>query len=314
MLLSVPILFVVFNKVEETKKVFNVIRSQKPLRLFIASDGPRLEKKGESEKCQHIRGWILDNIDWECEVKTLFRDFNAGCGRGPSDAITWFFQHVDEGIILEDDCLPNESFFRFCGELLNRYRDNEQVSIISGNNFQPIQPMPIQSDYYFSVFPSSNGWATWKRSWQGFDFYINNWPTINKKSLSGFLFTEKKYSMWWLNHFQWLYNNRPNDMWDFQFHYLCMVRKQLAVIPRVNLVKNIGYGPDATHSQDPNNYFANVPTHNLSFPLIHPNFIDRNIEADIFIQRTLFGETEIVSYYKKLKRFIKSIIRKKISR
>ena len=304
-----PVLFIIFNKREETKRVLNVIRNQQPKQFFIAADGPRLEKEGEAEKCQYVREWVLQHIDWECEVKTLFRDQNVGCGRGPSEAITWFFQHVDEGIILEDDCLPNDTFFQFCSDLLDRHRNNTKISIISGNNFQPVQPMPLIADYYFSVFPSSNGWATWRRSWQGFDYQISSWPRVNKRKLAKFLFDDKRYSLWWINFFDRFYACKPNDSWDYQFHYQCMIRNQLAIIPKANLVKNIGYGPDATHSQNPDSYFANVPTHEFTFPFRHPDQILRHYEADLFIQDSLFGSVEVSSTFKKIKRLFKRAIR-----
>ncbi len=169
--------------------------------------------------------------------------------------------------------------------------------------------MPLEADYYFSIFPSSNGWATWKRSWEGFDYHLSNWPNTNRAKLKAFMFRENEYSQWWLNHFDWLHKNKPDDMWDFQFHNLCMVRNQLAIIPKVNLVTNIGYGPDATHSQNPDSYFANVPTHELIIPLRHPNGIDRNYDADLFIQRMLFGRADVANQYKKIKRLIKKVIR-----
>ena len=161
---QLPILLIIFNKVNETQQVFSAIRRQKPERLYIAADGPRPEKPGEAETCKAVRKQVLESIDWECDVQTMFREQNVGCGRGPSEAISWFFSHVPEGIILEDDCLPNDSFFRFCAELLPIYRDDKRISIISGNNFQPVQPMDIEFDYFFSIFPSTNGWASWNSS------------------------------------------------------------------------------------------------------------------------------------------------------
>lgn len=307
--LQTPVLFIIFNKISETQQVFETIRRQQPNQLFIAADGPRIEKKGEAEKCAAIRKWVLDNIDWDCEVKTLFRDENIGCGRGPSEAITWFFENVDEGIILEDDCLPNTSFFRFCKENLEKYQNNNRISIISGNNFQPVQPLNIIEDYYFSIFPSTHGWASWKRSWEGYDFKIKQWKTIDQNKFLKFLFKEKKYQAWWKNCFDSFYDNNFADTWDFQFYFHAMIKKQLAIIPKVNLVKNIGYGSDATHTTDPNSYFANVPTHELRFPLIHPEKIIRNYEADIFIQKNLFGEIEVPSQWKKFKRLIKKAIK-----
>lgn len=307
----VPILFIIFNKREETKRVFNVIRSQQPKQLFIAADGPRVDKEGEVNTCQYVREWVLGQIDWECEVNTRFLDQNIGCGRGPSKAISWFFEHVNEGIILEDDCLPNEAFFRFSAELLERYRNDSKISIISGNNFQPVQPMQLGADYYFSLFPSTNGWATWKRSWDAYEYHIASWPTLDQKRFLNSLFREKKYQLFWKQLFDWAYEKKPDDTWDIQFHYHCMKRNQLAVIPAANLISNIGYGPDATHSKDPTNYFANVPTHDLAFPVRHPSKIQRNYEADEFIQNTLFGAMDVDTRFKKFKRLIKRIIRYK---
>ena len=306
--MQVNVLFIIFNKREETKRVFNVIRSQQPGRLFIAADGPRPERPGEYQACQYVREWVLSHIDWKCEIKTLFRDQNVGCGRGPSEAISWFFEHVDEGIILEDDCLPNETFFWFSQVLLERYRNNPKISIISGNNFQVVQPMMLGTDYYFSLFPSTNGWAAWKRSWENYEYHITSWPTLNKKKFLRSLFKEKKYQLFWKQLFDWAYEQKPDDTWDIQFHYHCMKRNQLAVIPAANLISNIGYGPDATHSKDPNNYFANVPTHDIAFPLRHPNQIKRNYEADEFIQNNLFGALDFDTRFKKFKRLIKRII------
>lgn len=308
---SIPILFIIFNKETETKTVFESIRKQKPVYLFIAADGPRLDKEGESEKCEMVRSWVLNNIDWPCEVKTLFRTENIGCGRGPSEAISWFFEQVEEGIILEDDCLPNDSFFKFCDELLPKYRNNSNISILSSNNFQPNQPLQLDGDYYYSIFPSTNGWATWRRTWQDYDYLITIWKTLNKSEFLSFLFNENKYQLWWKQMFDFVYKTQPNDMWDFQFHFHCMQRKQLAIIPKANLVTNIGYGADATHSSDPECYFANFKLYELEFPLRHPSKIERNYTADLFIQQNLFGEVEIISTFKRIKRIIKKITRYK---
>lgn len=307
--MKLSVLFIIFNKRDETKKVFEVIRRHRPNQLFIAADGPRPEKEGETEKCLYVREWVLSQIDWDCEVKTLFRDQNVGCGRGPSEAISWFFEHVDEGIILEDDCLPNDTFFVFAAELLTRYRDNHKISIISGNNFQLVQPMSLGADYYFSLFPSTNGWAAWKRSWQDYEYHITSWPILNQKKFLRSLFNEKKYQLWWKQLFDWAYEKNPDDTWDIQFHYHCMKRNQYAIIPAANLISNIGYGPDATHSQDPNSYFANVPTHEIAFPLRHPAQLIRNYEADEFIQKMLFGEIAVDTNFKKFKRLVKRVIR-----
>lgn len=303
-----PVLLIIFNKEDETKKVFYKIRQYKPQRMFIAADGARLEVEGEKEKCNKIRSWLLSNIDWECEVKTLFRSVNLGCGRGPAEAITWFFSHVSEGIILEDDCLPHSSFFQFCEVLLEKYRNVPGISAISGNNFQPIYSTKSEADYYFSIFPSSWGWATWRRVWVDFDFSISTWPTVNKRNFLTFLFRESAYQKWWEQQFDFMYSTKPEDMWDFQFHYLSMLNKQLAVIPKVNLVSNIGHGVDGTHFHDSSSNLSNIPSHKIHFPLNHPAEIKRNYEADIIVQNLIFGRVEAVSNFKRLKKLIKILI------
>ncbi|CAG4999702.1 hypothetical protein DYBT9275_02283 [Dyadobacter sp. CECT 9275] len=307
-----PILFIVFNRIEETKIVFERIRRCKPINFFIAADGHRIDRDGERELCEAVRNWILSNIDWECTVKTMFNDQNLGCGRGPSQAISWFFTHVSEGIIIEDDCAPNDSFFVFCSDMLKRYRLDDRVSAISGNNFQPLQPMDIRENYYFSVFPSSWGWATWRRAWLGFDFGIGNWNDLNRRTILGFLFNELPYQVWWKNQFEWMYYNQPQDMWDFQFHFLSMSRRQLAIIPTVNLVSNIGHGSNGTHFRDDTSLLANIPTVEIEFPLEHPDLMRRNYKADVYVQRLLFGEVEQVGILRRLKRFVKRMISYKV--
>ena len=304
-----PLLFIVFNKLNETKKVFDVIRLYKPKYFFIAADGARSWVEGEVENCNAVRKWVTENVDWDCEVFTLFRKENIGCGKGPSEAITWFFEHVNEGIILEDDCVPNKSFFTFCETMLEKYRNDKRVSAISGNNFLGNRTTDFEVDYFFSIFPSSWGWATWKRAWQEFDFTIESWNHINQKMLLNYIFKEQQYQLWWKKQFDFMYRQQPQDMWDFQFHYLSMKNRQLAIIPSVNLVSNIGHGEQGTHFNDPDSNIANLPTFELHFPLRHPMMFCRNYEADVHSQKLLFGQVELVSPFRKTKRFVKKLLR-----
>lgn len=306
--LQIPVLLLVFNRFESVKEVFNAVKKQCPKSLFIAADGPRDSIPDELSMCNQLRDWILKNITWDCEVRTLFRNKNTGCGRAVFEAISWFFDQVEEGIILEDDCLPGSSFFTFCIANLEKYRSDPRISIISGNNFQPNQPVDTGSDYYFSVFPSTWGWATWKRVWEGYNFNIPQWDKDEVKELNNFLFKEKKYNQWWINKLHWMQNTKPEDMWDFQFYFHCMKRKQLAIIPKANLVSNIGFGESATHTTDRESYFANLPLHELLIPLHHPDKIERNYDADLFVQKMLFGEVEQISSLKKAKRWLKKNI------
>ncbi len=305
----VPILFLVFNRPRTTELVFEQIRKHRPKHLYIAADGPR--NASDVKNCTIVRENILTSIDWNCEVTTLLRDNNLGCGKAVSEAITWFFDQVEEGIILEDDCLPNDTFFLFCEELLGKYRYDKRVSAISGNNFLPDQPMPIESDYYFSAFPSSWGWATWRRAWNGYDLHIASWSSAAGADKTRYIFKEKKYQLWWKNQFDYFHDGKIEHTWDFQFHYLSMIRKQLAIIPKANLVSNIGHGPDSTHFLDTESTLAKLPTYTIDFPMRHPSSMNRNYEADVYNQKLLFGEVEIVSPLKRVKRLIRKIIGRK---
>jgi GT2 family glycosyltransferase len=167
--LETAILILLFNRPETTIRVFDKISQIKPQRLYIASDGPRKNFDGEKEKVKKVRE-IATRVDWPCEVKTLFRNENLGCKKGVSSAITWFFEQEEQGIILEDDCVPNLDFFTFCESLLDRYAEDERVSVITGNNFQN-NKWRGDASYYFSKYNHCWGWASWRRSWKDYRVY-----------------------------------------------------------------------------------------------------------------------------------------------
>src|SRR3989344_1301108 len=177
MAIKPPILFLVFNRPQLTKKVFSEIRRFKPKKLFISADGPRSGNSQDRILCKRVRK-ITEKVDWPCEVKRLYRDGNLGCKNSISKALSWFFENENEGIILEDDCLPDTTFFQFCGEMLEKYRHNKDVGIISGDNF--IKGSTIEDSYYFSNYFHMWGWATWKRSWKSYDLTMRKWPKLNK--------------------------------------------------------------------------------------------------------------------------------------
>ncbi|MCS7029805.1 MAG: nucleotide-diphospho-sugar transferase, partial [Bacteroidia bacterium] len=195
--LTTAVLFLVFKRLDTTKKVFEVIRKAKPPRLYIAADGPRDWVEGEAEKVKMVREYLMNNIDWDCEVKTLFRDKNLGCGRAVSEAITWFFEHEEMGIILEDDTVPSLSFFWFCEELLKKYKDDKRIGMISGNNFQDGIKRG-DGDYYFSIYNHIWGWATWRDRWEGYDFELDSFK--DDKFIEE-LFVNKKAIKYWKNIF-----------------------------------------------------------------------------------------------------------------
>ncbi len=306
--MKVPILFIIFNRLDTAQKVFEEIRKYRPSHLYLASDGPR-DKGAEKEVCENIRSWVLDNIDWECDLKTLFQDDNLGCGRGPSTAITWFFEHVEEGIILEDDCVAHPDFFIYCEELLDFYRNDERISIISGCNFDLKKEFLRKESYFYSVFPYTWGWATWKRNWNDYDYTISEWKKINQKDLLLYLFKEKQYHLTWKLLFDKISKNPPKDIWDYQFFYRCFIKKQLSILPTVNLISNIGFGDMATHDFSHDNLKVNIELEAMKFPIKHPSEIIRNHQYDIFLQELNYGVIEQVPFQKKIKRFIRKQIK-----
>jgi len=235
--MKTPILFIIFNRPETTKKVFDTIRAAKPKKLFIAADGPRDGKTGEKELCIETRK-IIENIDWDCEIKTLFREKNLGCGKAVSEAITWFFQNVEEGIILEDDCLPSPSFFDFCEKMLERYRNENKIMMISGSN--PATSLPdLESDYYYSKAYSIWGWATWRRAWNLYDKRMIDWPTQKNSDLLTNFYPNKRVQDYFWIAFDNTYNDRI-DTWDYQWTYTCIKNNGLNIIPKYNMISNIG--------------------------------------------------------------------------
>jgi hypothetical protein len=274
-----PVLFIIFNRPETTRRVFEVIRQIKPRYLFIAADGPRLDKKEDIEKCKNALE-VVKQVDWECNIKTLFREQNLGCGLGPSGAISWFFKQVEDGIILEDDCLPHPDFFTFCADLLAKFKNNPLILSISGTNFQNGKKRGDAS-YYFSVHNRVWGWATWRRTWQNYDYYLNNIDEQESVSMVRHLFRSKTEQNYWLNVFNCSkLNQTDNSAWDFQFMFLQWKSCGLTVTPNINLVSNIGYDEDATHTAWGKNN-PNLNRHiGAIYPLMHPVNIERDRQAD----------------------------------
>jgi hypothetical protein len=300
-----PVLFIVFNRLSTAQQVFNSIREYQPNKIYIAADGPRMEKEGEKEKCNDVREWVLSHIDWECDVKTLFQSENLGCGKGPASAITWFFDYENEGIILEDDCMPHKDFFVFCEQLLAYYRNDHRISIISGCNFDLNKEFCTTDSYYYSVFPYTWGWATWKRNWNEYDYNLTHWKKMKQMDLLTYIFKDKKYNLSWKNLFDKLSNDEAKDIWDYQFFFQCFRRKQLSIVPSVNLISNIGCGKMATHTTLEDSAMSNLKLETMTFSLNHPLELRRNITYDVFLQELNYGVIEQVSFFKKIKRFIK---------
>lgn len=285
-----PILFIVFNRPDVTRLVFNEIKKIKPKYLFIAADGPRKDKQNEQVLCEETRK-IIDLVDWPCELKTLFRKENWGCGKAVSDAITWFFKSVEQGIILEDDCLPDQSFFNYCSDLLEKYKYDERIMHIGGVNFQKGIKRGDGS-YYFSAISHVWGWATWRRAWNKYDFDVRALDTFRKSGKIHSYFNDKKIAARWIKTFTEM-QNHSIDTWDHQWTFAVLNNNGMAIIPEKNLISNIGFGSGATHTHTADSVHANAVTTSITFPIQNPKVISVNNEADYFFLKDIeHWETE----------------------
>ena len=290
------VLFLVFNRPDVTKRVFDAIRQARPPKLYIAADGPRKDRVGEAEQCKAVQD-IVSKVDWPCEVSRLIRQDNLGCKIAVSSAIDWFFSQESEGIILEDDCLPHPDFFPYCDELLERYRDDERVGLISGTSFGDLRAESLlkgNEDYLFTRYPSIWGWASWRRVWVDYDVNIVLWNeySFDISMLVPSLRVRKK-----ITQFFNLVSSRKIDTWDYQVSFLLWITSRLSIAPRFNLIENIGFGPQATHTKYAdrvNNDRCKMGLGYLDFPLRAPKIMTPNYKYQLRLEnyatRTIFAK------------------------
>jgi hypothetical protein len=302
--LQTPVAFIIFNRVDTTQKVFETIRQAKPPLLLVVADGPREDKLDDLQKCAAARA-IIDRVDWKCEVLKNYSEINLGCGRRPATGLDWVFDIVEEAIILEDDCVPHPTFFRFCEELLERYRDDKRIMSISGQNVQFGRKRTDYS-YYFSRYNHSWGWATWRRAWQYFDFDMKLWPEVRDGNFLKDILGDPDAVKSWTKIFQDTYEG-CRDCWDFQFTFACWIQNALSILSPGNLVSNIGHGSEGTNTINEKSIFSNIPVEAISFPLKHPPFIIRNRQADDFTENNLFDYHPRL--IKRIKKRVKKIVK-----
>ncbi len=276
---DIPILFIVFNRPDTTAIVFQRIREIRPVKLFVAADGPRPTKEGETERCQVVRKIITKGIDWDCDVQFKFSDVNLGCGKAESSAMLWFFEIVGEGIVIEDDTLPDTSFFSYCKEMLAYYRNDESISMIGGNNFQNGKKRGDGS-YYFSNMTHSWGYASWWRAWKDYDYSLATFDELKIKQIIERKFYKVDERHYWMK----VYHNMlvgVYDTWDFQFLFKMWEKDTMCIIPNENLVTNIGFGNNATHTINADDPLANNSLGSIN-KIIHPLSKEISFEADRF--------------------------------
>ena len=238
-----PVLFLIFNRPDLTNHVFETIKLYKPNKLYIAADGPRNNKSSDIQLCEETRK-IVDKINWDCEVKTLFRNENIGCKMNVSNGIDWFFENEENGIILEDDVVPNIDFFNFCEYCLNKYAEDTRIMMITGTNF--LSDTDFDSTYFYSKHFSIWGWATWKRAWKYYDISMQKWNDPKVKSDIKYMFNGNY--IW--KHFNYTFDSLSTyyiDTWDIQWVFSCIINNGYCITPKVNLISNIGV--DGTHSK-----------------------------------------------------------------
>ncbi len=282
-MLQTPVLLIAFNRPDMALRVFEQIRKVQPAQFCLAIDGQRNQE--DLPKIQEVLQ-ITKRIDWECEVKILQQPENMGCGRAPAQAISWFLEQNPSGIILEDDCVPNESFFYFCEELLKKHENDTRIMQISGTNYVTNWGLENQ-DYFYSMFGGCWGWATWQRAWQYFDYQISKWKSPQVQRYIQHFWDYAPY----LDYHQKIYDQTLRgeqiDWWDYQWSFARILQHGLAISPTKNLISNIGTDNLATHTQGEVSPFTHLPTFELQFPLRGGEFIGADHEYDLQIYQKI---------------------------
>jgi hypothetical protein len=292
--LTTPVGFIIFNRPDTTARVFAEIAKARPTKLLIIGDGPRPHKAGEAERVAVTRK-IIAQVDWPCEVLTNFSDVNLGCKKRVSSGIDWIFKEVEEAIVLEDDCLPDPTFFRFCQEMLEHYRHDSRIGMISGDNFQLKRP-PDAESYYFSKYTHIWGWATWRNRWKDYDVDMRLWPQVRDQGRLQDLVLEKTEVSYWRSIFERVYKGKI-DTWDYQWSFANWCMGRINILPSVNLISNIGFGLEATRTVIPSP-LADLPTQAMRFPLFHPEIQIRSRGADRISDRRCFRRPLLPRVYR----------------
>lgn len=293
---STPIVLIIFNRPDTTQQVFERIRQIRPQHLLVVADGPR--HPYDKEKCTQARA-ILEKVDWDCQISTNFSEDNLGCRKRISSGLNWVFSQVEEAIILEDDCLPGLSFFNFCETLLRRFRNDERIFHISGCNYGiPWDDYPYS--YCFTKYPSCWGWATWKRAWNTYDLDLQTWSDFRDVGGMSGICPDDAENLYWSCIFETMADpvarlkaGRPAESWVYPWMYNCWSQHGLSVMPKVNLVSNIGFGKDSTHTTNLDDPLANLTAFELD-EIHHPPFVNCIYDLDMYI----FNERFRGSYFR----------------
>ena len=283
---------ILFNRPDLTEQVFRAVAAARPRRLFLIADGPRPDHAEDSARCARARA-VVEQVDWECDVRRNYSDVNLGCGLRPATGISWVFEHVDAAIILEDDCVPHPTFFPYCEELLERFRDDPRVMLIAGHNPYTFAPSVSRAhSYRFSRMVDTWGWATWARAWMHHDMGVERWPERRRQMLLQEVSDHPCFLAELTAALDAASAKNGNvDYWDYQWAFALWAQAGLAVAPTVNLVSNRGFRDDATHTRDPDDRYANSTVSPMECPLRHPPFTVCDVEADRYAMEQHYART-----------------------
>lgn len=283
--LDTPVALIVFNRPESTRRVFAAVAAARPSHLLLVADGPRTDRDGEAERCELVRQ-IVTGVDWPCKLETNFAAKNMGCRRRVISGLDWVFSLVEEAIILEDDCLPDPSFFPFCSELLERYRDQHKVGMIAGFSHLG-ETFPFRYSYISSIMVGIWGWATWRRAWQQYDERLSSWPQLKAAGFLNHILPNKRSVAFWTRIFDAMFEGTGPNTWDYQWVYTCWTKNWVSIVPSRNLIQNIGFGADATHTSRADTGLA-LSAKSISFPLQHPPSVSPSSAHAMQLQRRFY--------------------------
>jgi len=292
----IPVALFIFNRPELARRVLARIRAAAPRVLFVVADGPRPDRPDEAERCAEVRRVVELGVDWPCEVIREYSPVNLGCARRVSSGLEKIFVREEEAIILEDDCLPDASFFTYCAELLDRFRSDSRIGVIAGSNFQR-RDVTSGMSYYFSRYPHCWGWATWRRAWRSYDHAMTAWPEAKRRGWLQHYLGRRDEAAYWERIFDHTHAGLI-DSWAYRWTFACWQHEVLSVLPAGNLVTNIGFGHDATH---PQTLIVMGPSNSVGVrPLRHPGRIERNARADRYTYTHHFNPSRWLSRWRRL--------------
>lgn len=296
---EVPVLLIIFNRPRETAAVLQALQVARPARLLVAADGARPNRPEDLALCAETRSLIESMVTWPCEVLTNFSQENMGCRNRPASAIAWALQLFEETIVLEDDCVPHPDFFPFVAEMLDQYREDERVMLVSGINVLG-ERRPLPYSYAFSRYTLTWGWATWRRKWEKFDLDIENWPQIRDAGILYDLLGDRQETKYWIRSFDVVWRN-VLDTWDYQLQLAMWTHGAYSVYPAKNLITNIGTQGTHFSRELP---MHNLKTYELKFPLQHPPIVYRDLAADALIRSVWY----VITFGDRLRQKAKRIL------